>query len=172
MPISPTGPSTKESGFTLLELILVVSLLAMISLLSLPLMMDRGDSAERRTLRRIAGVVKQLYNEATLTRDEHLLTFDLDRNRLLAFRMRRNNGRIEKQEFGRETELKALQLQQIDIEGKGSFRNGQVTVKIFPLGWMEQTQLALSSADGKITRMAFSPLTGSVKIDDDPQALR
>jgi len=172
MPISPTGISTKESGFTLIELILVISLLSMISLLSLPLLMDRGDSAERRTLRRIAGVVKQLYNEATLTRDEHLLTFDLDRNRLMAFRMQRSNGRIEKQKFGRETQLNALQLRQVDIEGKGSFRSGQVTVKIFPLGWMEQTQLALSSADGKMTRMVFSPLTGSVKIDDESQALR
>ncbi len=172
MPMSPTGTSNKQAGFTLIELILVVSLLAMVSLLSLPLMMDRGDSAERRSLRRIAGVVKQLYNEATLTRDEHLLTFDLDRNRLTAFRLVDTNGRVEKESFGKEASVSPLNLQQVDIEGKGSFRSGQISVRIFPLGWMEQTQVSLSSESGRITRLAFSPLTGSTKINEEPQALR
>jgi general secretion pathway protein H len=163
---------TKQSGFTLIELILVVSLLAMVSLLSLPLMMDRGDSAERRTLRRVAGVVKELYNEATLTRDEHLLTFDLDRNSLYAHRLRTSDGLVEKERYGKEAQLSPLDLQQVDIEGKGSFRSGQVSVRIFPLGWMEQTRVALVNEDGATTRLAFSPLTGSTKIDDDRQTLQ
>ncbi len=171
MPISPIGTSTKQAGFTLIELILVVGLLAMLSLLSLPLMMDRGDSAERRSLRRVAGVVKQLYNEATLTRDEHLLTFDLDRNQLSAYRLRQKNGSIEKEVFGRKTVLTPLNLQQVEVDGKGSFRSGQVSVRIFPLGWMEQTRVALVAEDGRTTQIDFSPLTGSTKIDDGRQAL-
>jgi general secretion pathway protein H len=172
MPISLTGISNKQTGFTLLELILVVGLLSLVSLLSLPLMMDRGDGAERRNLRQIAGVVKQLHNEATLTRDEHLLTFDLDRNQLLATRLRRTNDRVESEPFGRQLELSDLQLQQVDIEGKGSFRSGRVSVRIFPLGWMEQAAVSLRSDSGKLTRLAFSPLTGSVKVEDEYQALQ
>lgn len=171
MLISPTGRLTKPAGFTLIELIVVVSLLAMVGLLSLPLMMNQGDSAERRTLRRMAGVVKQLYNEATLTRDEHLLVFDLDRNSLQAFRLRAKDGRVEKESFGKEAKLAALRLQQVDVEGQGSFRSGQVAVRIFPLGWMEQTQITLLAEDGTTTRLDFSPLTGSTKIDDGRQTL-
>lgn len=172
MPISPAGISIRQAGFTLIELVLVVSLLAMVSLLSLPLMMDQGDSAQRRSLRRMAGVVKQLYNEATLTRDEHLLTFDFDHNNLLAHRLHGSDGRIEKESFGKETSLKPLRLQQVDIEGKGSFRSGQVSVRIFPLGWMEQTQVTLVSEDGTTTRLVFSPLTGSTKINESRQTLQ
>lgn len=172
MLISPTGNSIKTAGFTLIELIVVVSLLAMISLISLPLMMNQGDGAEKRILRRMAGVVKQLYNEATLTSDEHLLVFDFDHNSLLAYRLRDRGGVVEKESFGKEISLAPLSLQQVDIEGQGSFRAGQVTVRIFPLGWMEQTRAKLVSEGGTTTHLAFSPLTGSTKIDDGRQTLQ
>lgn len=160
------------AGFTLIELVVVIALLSMLSLLSLPLLMDNGERAEKRSLRRIAGVVKQLYNEATLTRDEHLLTFDLDRNRLTAFRLQHKGDLIESEPFGRELQLSALQLQQVDVEGKGSFRTGRVSVRIFPLGWMEQTQILLGLESGGTASLLFSPLTGTAKIEDGNSLLQ
>lgn len=171
MPMWPIGTSTEQSGFTLIELIVVVALLAMLSLISLPLLMNQGEGAERRVMRRLVGIVKQLYNEATLTRDEHLLTFDLDRNRLRSYRLRNSDGLIEKEIFGNERSLEPMRLKQVDIAGKGSFRSGQVSVRIYPLGWMEQTQVTLVAEDGKTTEFAFSPLTGAAKINDGRQTL-
>ena len=78
MRISPTGTlSNKRSvrkasgnrGFTLIELIIVVVLLALVAGVALPVLLNRGDSGERKVMRQLAGTVKQLYNEATLTRD-------------------------------------------------------------------------------------------------------
>jgi len=176
MPTSATGilteqRLTKQAGFTLVELIVVIPLLALFSAISLPLLMNRGDSDERRILRRLAGTVKQLYNEATLTRDEHLLTFDLDHNSISAFRLHAENGNIEKEPFGKEASLEPLQLQQVDVADKGSFRRGQVSVRVLPLGWMEQTRIILRHENGEETYLDFSPLTGSTKIINASQTL-
>jgi len=168
----PIGTSINRSGFTLIELMVVIVVLSLISLISLPLLANRGDGDERLRLRRIAGTVKQLYNEATLTRDEHLLTFDFGHNSLSAFRLRSGSGVVEKEPFGREIMLAPLQLKQVDIEGKGVFRTGQVSVRIFPLGWMEQTRLLVVKESGDEVPLAFSPLTGSVTIDAERAIVR
>jgi len=172
MPISATGISTDKRGFTLVELVVVITLLALFSAISLPLLMNRGESGERRTLRRLAGTVKQLYNEATLTRDEHLLTFDLDHNSISAFRLRAENGNIVKEPFGKEASLEPLQLKQVDVADKGSFRHGQVSVRVLPLGWMEQTRIELKDEKGDETTLDFSPLTGSTKINHASKTLQ
>jgi prepilin-type N-terminal cleavage/methylation domain-containing protein len=183
MPISVTGTSNKQepalrprsaaqaslAGFTLVELLVVITLLALFSAISFPLLMNQGDGGERRMLRRLAGTVKQLYNEATLTRDEYLLTFDLDANSISAFRLRSTEDRIEKEPFGGETSLTPLTLHQVDVVGQGSFRSGRVSVKIFPLGWMEQTRIQLQNEAGEPVSLDFSPLTGTVKIDHGVQ---
>ena len=163
----PTGTLNKQSGFTLIELVVVVIILSLVSFVSLPLLMNRGDGSEKAMIRRIAGTVKQLYNEATLTRDEHLLTFDLNRNSMLAYRLRSDSGRSEKEPFGKEIDLSPLTLQQVDVEGKGSFRSGQVSVRIFPLGWIEQTRIAVKGESGKGVQLSFSPLTGTITIDEE-----
>ncbi len=172
MPILPTGTSINRSGFTLVELLVAIVILSLVSFISLPLLANRSDGDERLKLRRIAGTVKQLYNEATLTRDEHLLTFDFNRNSLLAFRLRSSEGLIEKEPFGREVMLSPLQIRQVDIEGRGTFRAGQVSIRIFPLGWMEQTHLVVRKESGDEMQLAFSPLTGSITIDDERTTVR
>ena len=172
MPMLPTGTSINRSGFTLIELMVVIVVLSLVSLISLPLLANRGEGDERLKLRRIAGTVKQLYNEATLTRDEHLLTFDFSRNSLSTFRLRSSSGVIEKEPFGRELKLAPLQMKQIDIEGKGTFRTGQVSVRVLPLGWMEQTRLLVEKESGGEMELAFSPLTGSVTIDAEPATVQ
>ncbi len=165
MPMLPTGTLNNRSGFTLIELMVVIVVLSLASLISLPLLADRGEGDERLKLRRITGIVKQLYNEATLTRDEHVLMFDINDNSLRTFRLRSRFGAVEKEPFGREMELSPLKLKKVEVGGKGTFRTGQVSVRVFPLGWMEQTQVMVQKGDGEEVQLAFSPLTGSVTID-------
>lgn len=171
MRISPTGTLIKNSGFTLVELLVVIVILSLMSLISLPVLTDRGESREKLKLRRIAGTVKQLYNEATLTRDEHLLVFDFERNSLNAFRLRNGNDTINKEHFGHELMLAPLQLRQVEIAGKGSFRTGQVSIRVFPLGWMEATRVDFHRESGTEIQLAFSPLTGTTTINEEGSRL-
>ena len=165
MPMSQTGASINRSGFTLIELMVVIVLLSLVSFISLPLLENRSEGNERLMLRRISGIVKQLYNEATLTRDEHLLTVDFSRNSLSAFRLRSKSELIEKEPFGKEIRLEPLQIKQVDIEGKGTFQTGMVSIRVFPLGWVEQARLSFDKESGGEVTLEFSPLTGSVIVD-------
>jgi general secretion pathway protein H len=170
--MSQTGTLINRSGFTLVELLVVIALLALLSFISLPLLAYQGHGAGKQVIRRIAGTVKQLNNEATLNRDEYLLTFNFNRNSILAFRLRSNSGMVEKESFGHELMLAPLRIEKIEVKGRGIFHAGQVSVRIFPLGWMEQTSLLLKKKDGTEVRLAFSPLTGSVTIDDEYTAVQ
>lgn len=171
MPTLPTGTSTKQSGFSLVELMVVIVVLALVGTITLPLLANRDEAAEKKKLRRIAGTVKQLYNEATLTRNEYLLTFDLDNNSLETYRLVSGAGKIEKEAFGRRLEMAPLRVRQVDVKGQGSFRTGRVSVKIYPLGWMDATEVDFERGDGRDVEMVFSPLTGATTINEEGSRL-
>ena len=172
MPMWRTGTSINRCGFTLVELVVVIVVLSLISLLSLPLLANHGEGDERLVIRRLAGTVKQLYNEATLTGDKHLLVFDFERNSVSTFRLRSRLETVERESLGHELHLEPLTLSQVDIEGRGSFRSGQITVQVLPLGWMEQTRVFVKKGNRSEIELDFSPLTGSVTIDDEFKTVR
>lgn len=166
MPISISGKSTEQNGFTLIELVVVISLLAIISVMTVPLLLNQGDGGQRRALRNLAGNVKLLYNEAALTREIHLLTFDLEKGSFSTFRMERNGNLQEKVPVDAPRSLEPLRIEQVQVVGKGRFRSGEVTVQIFPQGWMEETLVQLVDDENQVTTLSFVPMTGSTRIYD------
>lgn len=179
MPMTATGTLTRNlsgrvslaSGFTLVELLVVIVVLGLISALTLPLLTDRGAGSENNKLRRVAGTVKQLYNEATLTRDEYLLTFDLDNNRLETYRLHSGQQEVEKEAFGRPLDMDPLRVRQITVKGQGVFRSGRISVMVYPLGWMEATEVVFTRGDGRTVDLFFSPLTGTATINEERSQL-
>jgi len=154
-------------GFTLVELLVVIVVLGLVSTLTLPLLADRGAGSENHKLRRVAGTVKQLYNEATLTRDEYLLTFDLDNNRLETYRLNSHQQTVEKEAFGRPLDLTPLRVRQVTVKGQGVFRRGRVSVMIYPLSWMDAAEVVFVRDDGRNVELVFSPLAGTATINEE-----
>jgi len=166
MPISKTGISTNQAGFTLIELTVVISLLAIFAFIGLPLISNQGDGGQRRAMRHLAGNVKLLYNEAALKRDIHLLTFNLDDESYRTYRLERNGNQIEKVPVREATSLAPFRIGQVQVAGKGSFRSGEVTVRVYPQGWMEETWVQLENDDKQFKTLNFVPMTGTTRIYD------
>jgi len=166
MPILKAGTSTEQRGFTLIELIVVITLLAIFAGLGIPLLAGQGDGGERTAMRKLAGTVKLLYNEAALTRDIHLLTFDLDEETISTFRLQRSGDQTEKLLLKEALPLKPLLLDQVQVVGKGRFTSGEVTIQIYPQGWMEEAWIQLENGQQQIKTLSFVPMTGSTRIYD------
>ena len=115
-------------------------------------------------MRQLAGTVKLLYNEAALNSEIHLLTFDLDEETFSTFRLEKNGNQVEKIPLEEARSLAPLRIEQVQIAGKGSFRSGEVTVRIYPQGWMEEVWIQLENEEKQVKTLTFVPMTGSTRI--------
>ncbi|SDM67349.1 general secretion pathway protein H [Geoalkalibacter ferrihydriticus] len=179
MPILRTGTSNNilcrlgnARGFTLIELGIVVLILALMSVLTVPLLGRVGDAELKSAGRKIAGTVKYLYNEAALQGLTHRMTFDLDGTTIATQRQELNGewtalpGR-----YGRAALPGSVRIKNVEVFGKGSFSSGAVSMDIYPVGWLEEAVLHLEDGLGKMT-VRFSPLTGTAEFYDDHREFR
>lgn len=165
MPTSRAGTSSRPDGFTLVELAVAVFLIVLFSALALPLLGSVGRDPLSAAARRLTGNVKYLYDEAALTGMEHLLAFRLDRGTYRAFRLEPREGVVEKVAAGREQQLpEEVRILEVAVSGRGSYTAGEVEIRIFPVGWVEETQIRLADRRGAQTTLRITPLTGTVEV--------
>lgn len=159
------GTST-ENGFTLIELTLVIALLGLLLGLVIPRLPDISGSRLDATARRIAGTVRHLYNEAALSGLEHRLAFDLDKNSLGGRKLQRNGELVSITGSGRDHTLSSsVDIIDISVPGRNKITSGQISVRIFPVGWMEETVIHMQSDKRKLT-LHLQPLTGVTDIHE------
>lgn len=164
MRTSRAGSWSSRSGFTLVELALVVLLLSLFSVLSLPLLSAVGDDAMERSARRLAGTVKYLYNEAALSGLEYRIVYDLDDRSYRTRRLETDGELTEVGGSGRGRSLYGeVAFEDLTIPGRGTFQSGELTTRVLPIGWMEETLVHLRQDDRQMT-LHLQPYTGTTKV--------
>lgn len=154
----------RQSGFTLIELMVVVVLLALFTLITVPLFSATGTSKLGYSARRLSGTIKYLFNEAALTGREHRLIYNLDRGTYRA-RIHEADGEIvDLPGLGRETRLTGdVRFRDLQLPDRGTFTSGEVTVRIHPSGWIEETSIHLEDGSGNKLTLHIMPLTGTAE---------
>ena len=164
MPTSRAGISNRTAGFTLVELALVLFLVAAFTGLVLPLTTGLGEDKLRRESRRLAGTVKELFNEASLSGRQHRLTFDLARGSYRASVLEAVGERFEEHPVGRERQLpKSVRLRDVAVAGRDSSGTGTVAATVYPVGWMDEIVIHLEE-EGEVFTLRVSPLTGITEV--------
>ena len=158
----------RQSGFTLIELTIVLVLISLFSALTLPLLTGLGQDGLEASARRLTGTAKQLYNESALSGLEYRLIFNLDEGSFRAQKLeRRQEGAVtvvEAVDAGRPQQLRGeSRFGQINIPGRGIFTSGEVTTTIHPSGWIEETVIHLENEKRSLT-LRVNPFTGSTEI--------
>jgi general secretion pathway protein H len=167
MPTSIAGNWNKESGFTLVELTIVVLLLGLFSLLVVPRLPGVGEDGLKSSTRRIAGTVKYFFNEAALSGRPHRLEYNLDEGTFRVRRIEVDGEVVELSGTGKEQRLKGrVRFKDIDIPGRGSFSQGEVVTEIQPVGWMEETVVHLEEEGGRTLTLRIMPYTGTTEVFD------
>jgi general secretion pathway protein H len=163
---------SNDRGFSLAELAVVVFIIALSVSLTLPLISERGDADLHTAGRRLAGTIKHLYNEAVLGHMEHRLSLDLDRRAYRADRHEENGEWKAVEEGGRERRLPGtVEISEIYVVGRGAVTSGEISMQIYPAGWLDETVIHLK--DGKhLLTLRVSALTGTTDFFDGHRDFR
>lgn len=75
-----TPPRNRAAGFTLLEVIVVVALIALLTVFTLPQISSVFKASLRTAAREVASTSKEAYNAAVMTGRVHRMVFDLNKH--------------------------------------------------------------------------------------------
>lgn len=163
--IKYTSRGSGKSGFTLVEIVVVMVLISLFVVLSVPLFSNIGTSGLGTSARRLSGTIKYLFNESAMSGLEYRLLYDLDKGIYRARILEANGELVDAPDQGREAALKGdVQFIDLQLPGRGKFSAGQVTTLIHPSGWVEETIIHLEDGDGEMLTLRVSPLTGTTEV--------
>jgi general secretion pathway protein H len=157
MQILQAGTCNKKkrpSGFTLIELIIVIFIISLLSAVVLPSFYQLGADSLKTDAKKLASILRYLNDSAIYSKQTFTLKFDLS-DRSLTW----NGPDGDKAE-------KFKDLTGLNLPSKGSVKEGQVTVIFSPLGLRENLDIILNNGNKEL-RVIFNSLSGRVKITED-----
>lgn len=155
------------AGFTLVELMVVMILISLIMGISVPLLARTGSGNLKASARRLSGTVKYLFNEAALTGLEHRLVFDLDHASYQALRLEQDGELVAANGPGSGRGLVGdVQIGELTIAGQGRFTSGQVTARIDPSGWIDETEIELVDDKHRTLWLKVMSLSGTTEVTE------
>lgn len=167
MPIATVGSSEKSSGFTLLELTIVLFLIGMFSVIAIPRFSHLGEGDLHHSARRLAWTIKYLFNEAALSSREHRIIYNLDSGFYRAMIYEADGQVTPVERIPEEIKLKQdIRFMDVAISGRGSFSHGEISVRILPSGWIEGTTIHLGGTKNQILTLQINSLTGHSEIHE------
>lgn len=143
-----------RSGFTLIELIVVIFILSIASALIIPSFMDAGEGALKADAKRIGSALRYVYDEGVSKKKDYLFNINLD-NDSYGF-----TGQGESKSFSLKNDV---YLRDIMVPSFGARSEGEITVKFGPLGTEEPIILHLSKDKDEYT-VIFNNINGRAGI--------
>ena len=148
------GFSLLRTGFTLLELILVLFLISLMTAIIIPSFYGLSENKLKSDARRIASLLRYLNDSAISTKETYFLKFDLQ------------EGTLAWQDpDGKKTET-FESLAGLYLPSKGELKEGQITVFFGPLGIQESIAVHLRR-NGQGMTVALNPWSGRTKVVED-----
>ena len=152
MQISKTGICIKKSsGFTLLELLVVIFILSLIIALVMPSFYGIGEGKLKLEAGKIASLLRYLNDTAISRKETFFLTLNLDTK----------TAKWEIPE-GKYTE-KFESLLSLSTTSSKNVSNGEITLFFSPLGLQENLIVTLKDKEQEMS-VSFNPLSGRAKI--------
>ncbi len=171
MPTSKAGISARragagETGFTLLELMLVMVILGITAVMVFPKLSSFGAGDLKRTIRHLSGMIEHLAQEASSTKETYRLHYDLEEMAYWADMLQDNRefAEITDPLVKRRKLPKGIVFQDVITPRHGKIESGKAYTVLFPMG-VEKSTIHLKKED-RIWTLAINPLTGRVKVSD------
>ncbi|MBI5816328.1 MAG: prepilin-type N-terminal cleavage/methylation domain-containing protein [Nitrospinae bacterium] len=164
----------RRGGFTLIEIMVVMVIIAVMAGLLVPRLPDVGASRLKYGARKIAGTISYMYDRAAATGMVYRLTMDMEKNEFNVWLLNKENVFEETRlPFAKKTKLSGqLHIAGVQTAGEGKAVKGEAAIHFYPGGFTEEAAIYLTDEAGREMTLTVAPLTGRVKILEGYHALK
>jgi len=155
-----------STGFTLIELVVVIVVLGIMVALVIPRLGELGEANLKRSARHITGMVRFLRDDAQAKKTVYRLKFDIQGGRYWAEAL--TTASDQAVEFKR---LQSVMVNEGSLSGQTTFKDVKTGshpddpyVLFTPDGWVEKSFIHLRDGDGKEFTLIVKPLTGDTEL--------
>ncbi|CAH2031547.1 prepilin-type N-terminal cleavage/methylation domain-containing protein [Trichlorobacter ammonificans] len=154
------------SGFTLLELVVVLAILSLVVLLVIPRLPALGDTALRTSTRQLAAQLRYLDERAAAGKVSHRLRINLDDQKIEVVRRAVTGEELPSEDpyLRRPALLDGVLITDVRTERLGTVTSGTVRVTYGPGGLSEALLIHLQLPGGPATTVQALPVSGIVRI--------
>ena len=159
-------PFSHQKGFTLLELILVMVIIAVSMGLVLPRLPDIAGMKIHRDARRVGMIMKLTRERAVALRRYYRLEIDLDASTIKASYFGPENTYVDEGDI-RVLELPGpVRITDIVTSGGGKVEEGTGEIHFSPKGMIEPSAIHLADDGDQMVTIQPGVLSGSIQIED------
>lgn len=149
--LNPEFPNCRRSGFTLLEMVVVIFVLSIVVAVSLPSFISMGESKILSEAKRLASILRYLGDSAISTRENFHLKVDL------------GEKVVEYNSPDGERSERFDDIIGVELQSRGLISLGEVTVFFGPTGASENLQFHMRDGRLNIT-VSLNAMSGRVRI--------
>jgi general secretion pathway protein H len=158
----------RQAGFTIIEMVVVLVILAMTALLVLPRLPDTSATRLKTSARTLATTMRYLRDQSAVTRMPHRFRFFPGEGKI-ALTILPPGGveKLSEDPFLRKQLLAdGITVVDIQLPSLGKISNGEVTVDLGPAGVAEVTTIHLRESGGKQMTVTAFPFGGQIKVEE------
>jgi type II secretion system protein H len=158
----------RTKGFTLIELIIVLVIVAFTAAIVLPKISTGldGQSGLRSSANRLADIADYAFNRAAFVRQVHILHIDKEKG-MYWVSSRKSDGQEMPVTDGLNLKgqlPEGVKFMDVKVKGIGSFWRDSTTLTFSPEGWAEPATIRLICSTGEIVRVIIDEFSGQVKV--------
>ncbi len=158
-----------QTGFTLIELSLVVFILGLVAAIAIPRLGNIGRARLETQTKRLAAVVRYLHGEAAFRGLVYRLNYDLDAQTYWVTMLVAGRDGPEFTADPRPLSRPVQRPRTITFAGvstadTGLIHTGQVVTHFYPHGYTDPTLIHLRHRSSQVMTVTISPLTGDARV--------
>jgi len=154
-----------NSGYTLIELTIIIILIGIIFLFAFPRLDNIGDTKLRSSARKLAGTIQSLFDEAVLKKETYQLIIDIRERSYSVVKSVIKGEDFDLIDMAKDrTNLPdRVYIKDVIIPLDGKVSEGMVTISFYSDGFVDNNVIHLSDGKKDYT-LVTTPLTGKVKV--------
>ncbi len=164
----PTGTATAGAGFTLIELVVVITLLSLMLVFAIP----RFESVslfqtEKKISRWIMLKVEGLKERALRERQVYILHISTDSGEMWVTGEGMDEETLEKARESAKSLPPGYRISDVALPDQGKMAVGRVDIRFYPKGYSDKAMIHIENDDGQYLSFLIEPFLSQVKRYED-----